>query len=214
MCKLALLKKIIFILVLLYTFCASAQKDSTVKFNRKEELVYDGKRYRKYNNYLTFGVGKGYVDIRRIDQSYINFDYQFHLQRQYFQVGVFMSGDDFLRNTDIQGHLCMGYRIERNKYNLAAFIGPSYSYVLTTKTDPTTGDAYAQINNVMGGYMCIQAVYKIKYDVGIGTEVFGEISSLQKMVGGRIIFFFSGAYRGIKRGPKPIAKPQHQAQDN
>lgn len=200
-----MLKKLVFILALFYSFITVAQKDSTVKFNRKEEIVYDGKRYRKYNNYLTFGLGKGYVDIRRLDQSYINVDFQFHVQKEYFQAGVFMSGDDFLRNTNIQGHICYGYRIEKTKFNLAGFIGPSYSYVLVAHAD-TSGNTWAEINRVIGGYACIQAVYKVKYDVGIGAEVFGDISSIQKMVGGRIIFYFSGAYRGIKRGPKTKPK--------
>lgn len=204
MCKLAVLKKLVIILALFFQLPLFSQKD-TLPYNRKEEIIYDSKRYRKYNNYLTFGMGKGYSDVRRLDQSYINVDYQFHLQRQYFQAGLYMSGDDFLRNNNIQGHLCYGYRHEREKYNLAGFIGPSYSYFVTGKTD-TAGYTSPVINNIMGGYLCLQAVYKIKYDVGIGVEIFTDISPLQKTVGGRIIIFFSGAYRGIKRGFKTKPK--------
>ncbi len=200
-----MLKKIAFIFLLFEAVMAFSQKDSVVKFNRKEEIVYDGKRYRKYNNYLTFGFGKGFVDVRRIDQNFINADFQFHLQKQYFQVGLYMSGDDFLRNNNIQGHVCYGYRIEKNKFNLAGFAGPSYSYFVLTKYDKA-GDPYPEINNVIGAYASVQAIYKLKYDVGIGIEIFGDISGLQKMAGGRIIFYFSGAYRGIKRGYKANPK--------
>lgn len=204
MCKLAVLKKIVLIYIFFYCLPSFAQKD-TAAYNRKEEIVYDSKRYRKYNNYLTFGVGKGFVDIRRLDQSYINVDFQFHLQREYFQLGMFMSGDDFLRNNNIQGHLGYGKRYEKEKYNLAGYIGPSYSYFVTGKTD-TAGFTTPIVNNVLGGYICLQAVYKIKYDVGAGVEIFADISSLQKMVGGRLILYFSGAYRGVKRGFKTKPK--------
>jgi hypothetical protein len=197
-CKLALLKKIALIFGILYWLPNFAQKD-TLPYNRKEEIVYDSKRYRKYNNYLTFGMGKGYTDVRRLMQSYINVDFQFHLQREYFQMGIFMSGDDFLRNNNIQGHICYGYRHEREKYNLAGFIGPSYSYFVTGRID-TSGYILPVVNNTLGAYVCLQAVYKLKYDVGVGIELFGDISPLQKMAGARMIIYFSGAYRGIKKG--------------
>lgn len=202
--KLALLKKLLIIFAFLSQLPSFAQKD-TLPYNRKEEIVYDSKRYRKYNNYLTFGFGKGYSDIRRLDQSYINVDFQFHIQRNYFQIGMFMSGDDFLRNNNIQGHIGVGYRMERNKYNLAGFVGPSYSYFVTGKTD-TAGYTVPIINNVLGGYLCLQGIYKIKYDVGLGVELFADFSILQKMAGARVIFFFSGAYRGVKRGFKTKPK--------
>ena len=174
-------------------------------FNRKEEVIYDSKRYRKYNNYLTFGVGKGYSDARRLDQSYINLDFQFHLQREYFQVGFFMSGDEFLQSTNIQGHICYGYRHEKEKYNLAAFVGPSYSYFVTGSTD-TSGVTTVKAHSVIGGYVCLSAIYKVKYDVGLGIELFGDFSSQQKQGGARIVLYFSGAYRGVKRGFKTKPK--------
>lgn len=199
-CKLAVLKNTLLIFL---TFCfafAAAQKD-TLPYDRKKEIVYDGKRYRVYNNYLTFGAGKAYSDIRRIEQSVINADFQFHLTKEYFQVGFFMSGDQFLRNTNLQGHLCYGYRYEKELFNLAGFVGPSYSYFVTGSTD-TAGVFHVKSNNTLGGYIALQGVYKIKYDVGIGIELFADISPLQKMAGARIICYFSGAYRGIKKGLK------------
>lgn len=194
---------LIFLFALSY-FEGQSQKD-TLPFNRKEEVIYDSKRYRKYNNYLTFGVGKGYSDVRRLDQSYINLDFQFHLQREYFQVGLFMSGDEFLQSTSIQGHICYGYRHEKEKYNLAAFVGPSYSYFVTGSTD-TSGVTTVKAHSVIGGYVCLSAVYKVKYDVGLGIELFGDFSSQQKQGGARIVLYFSGAYRGVKRGFKTKPK--------
>ena len=202
--KLAVLKNA---LVIFLTFCFTvglAQKD-TLPFNRKKEIIYDGKRYRVYNDYLTFGAGEAFSDLRAKDQKCINVDFQFHLTKEYFQLGFFMSGDEFLRNTNIQGHFCYGYRHEKEKYNLAAFVGPSYSYFVTGSTD-TSGFFVVKSNTSLGGYLCLQGVYKLKYDVGIGLELFADISPLQKIGGVRIVCYFSGAYRGEKRGYKPKKK--------
>jgi hypothetical protein len=189
------------------TFCFTfglAQKD-TLPFNRKKEIIYDGKRYRVYNHYLTFGAGEAFSDVRTKRQKCINADFQFHLTKEYFQVGFFMSGDQYLRNTNIQGHVCYGYRYEKELYNLAAFVGPSYSYFVTGSTD-TSGVFTVRSHEAVGGYICLQGVYKVKYDVGIGIELFADISAQQKIGGARLILFFSGAYRGEKRGYKPKKK--------
>lgn len=189
--------------LILSIFCfafTKAQKD-TLPYDRKKEIIYDNKRYRVYNNYLTFGAGKAFSDIRRLEQSVVNADFQFHLTKEYFQIGFFMSGDAFLRNTNLQAHLCYGYRYEKEKFNLAGFVGPSYSYFVTGSTD-TSGVFTVKSNNTLGGYIVLQGVYKVKYDVGIGLELFADISPLQKMAGARVICYFSGAYRGMKRGFK------------
>jgi hypothetical protein len=190
-------KKLLLILFLTSFSVALAQKD-TLPYNRKEEIVYDGKRYRVYNNYLTFGLCDAYSDIRKKDQVGLNVDFQFHLQKEYFQAGFYMTGDQLLRNTNIQGHICYGIRREKKKYNLAGFIGPSYSKFVTGFTD-TSGITYVTPHETFGGYLCLQGVYKIKYDVGIGAELFADISAQQKMAGVRVILYFSGAYRGEKK---------------
>jgi hypothetical protein len=192
------LKRLFLIVLLLDVYCSVAQKD-TLPFNRKEEIVFDAKRYRKWNNYLTIGVGKAYSDIRRIDQAVIGLDFQFHVQRNYFQAGFLMTGDNYLKNSNVAGHLCFGKRIEKNFWNFAGFIGPSYSYFVTGTTD-STGLTYVNYHSEIGGYLAIQAVYKVKYDVGIGLEIFADISQKQKMAGGKVILYFSGAYRGVKKG--------------
>jgi hypothetical protein len=206
------LKKFIVIFLIFNLGYAEAQvKDTLVRkpgkdtmpYNRKEEILYNGMRFRKYNSYLTFGGSFAYSNVRSYLQKGINVDFQFHLQRQYFQVGFLMSGNEFLSNNNIQGHVCYGLRRERNKTNFAVFLGPSYSYFVTGKNDSTGKNTIAVINNVLGGYLCLQGIYKFKYDVGIGLELFADISPLQTMLGGRLVIYFSGAYRGIKRGVKP-----------
>jgi len=199
--KLAVLKKVLFIFLILCVSFAVAQKD-TLPFNRKKEIIYDGKRYRVYNNYLTFGGGKGYSDIRDKTQSFVNVDFTFHVTKQYLSLGFLMSGDYFLRNKNLSGHICYAYRYEKNKYNLAGFIGPSYSYFVTGTKDSTGLYYNVTSNYALGGYVRLQAVYKVKYDVGLGVELFADISDKQKIFGAGVICYFSGAYRGEKRGYK------------
>lgn len=199
-----MLKRALLILLTFCVFVVRAQKD-TLPYNKKQETVFDDKRYRVWNNYLTFGAGKAYSDIRSIDQSVINVDFQFHLQKQYFQTGFFMSGDRFLRNTNIAGHVCYGFRKEKTLFNWAAYIGPSYSYFVTGKSD-TAGNFIVTTHSKIGGYLCLQGVYKFKYDVGLGLELFADVSSEQKIAGLRVICYFSGAYRGERRGYKPKKK--------
>jgi hypothetical protein len=191
-------KKFLFIVLFSSVTVAFAQKD-TLPFNKKAEVVYDGKRYRVYNNYLTFGICEAYSDVRKKEQVGINVDYQFHLQKEYFDAGFFMTGDYILKNTMISGHVCYGIRKEKQKYNLAGFIGPSYSRFVTGYTD-TSGVTFVTPHEVFGGYVCLQAIYKPKFDLGIGAELFADISAEQKMLGIRAVLYFSGAYRGEKKG--------------
>jgi hypothetical protein len=207
------LKKSLFIFFVLLSELGVAQwlKKDTLPYNRKEEIVYDGKRYRKYNNYLTIGGGYLWSSVRNMEQKILAGDFQFHFQKQYFQFGFLMSGKEFLSNNNIQGHIGIGYRREKEQSNLAFFVGPSYSTFVTAKLD-STGEYTPVVNSGMGGYICAQYIYKVKYDVGIGLELFGDFSANQQMGGLKIIAFFSGAYRGVKRGwktkPPPTVKPQ------
>lgn len=190
-------------MVLCAEFC-HAQKD-TLPYNRKEEIVYDDKRYRKYNNYITLGGGPLYSSVRSKDQKVVGADFQFHLQRNYFQIGAMMSGNNFLDNNNVQGHVCMGYRIEKEQLNLAFFAGPSLSKFVVGHLD-TAGVPYAVVSGGVGGYVCVQAIYKAKYDVGIGAELFGDFTRAQQMGGLKIVIYFSGAYRGAYRGFKKMPK--------
>ena len=182
-----------------------AQKKDTLPYNRKQEIMFDGKRFRVYNNYLSGGIGAGFSSVRPKLQDLIGIDFQFHLTRQYFQIGFLMSGDQLLSNNNIQGHVGYGIRRENNHFNFAAFVGPSYSYFVTAKAD-TAGINHPVINKTIGAYICVQGIYKFKYDVGIGIELFADLSPLQQMYGGKIVIYFSSAYRGEKRGYKPNKK--------
>lgn len=188
----------------------AAKKDSAKVYNPKEEIAYDGKRYRVYNNWLSFGGGANYNTKWPKDQKNLAVDYSFHLKQYYFRAGAFMSGNDFTAANSYNFHLGMGVRKEHEKYNLSAFIGPSYSYFKRPLSDSTEFGLSSILNTVydrFGAYAAIEAIYKIKYDVGFGGQIFCDYNEVQTIYGVRLVVYFSGAYRGIKYGyRKPAPK--------
>jgi hypothetical protein len=179
------------------------------EYDRKEEILHKSKRYRIHNNYVTFGAGYASSTIRTTTQKVAGGDFQFHIRRQHFQVGVLMSGLEFLANNNIQGHFGYGKRWEDGDYNLAVFGGISYSEGVKTLTD-TSGRIYPGLYKAWGAYVCLQGVRKLTYDIGIGAELFYEISQQQQLTGFKIIMFFSGSYRGPKENYNPHVRSERQ----
>lgn len=185
-----------------FSFCAFAQQDtSKPAYNPKEEVLYDGKRYRVHNNWLSFGGGWAVNTHREKDQKVLALDYNFHIKTHQFQAGAFMSGNNFTPGNNYNFHIGYGLRQEKIKYNFAAFGGISTSYFYRPLEDSVNHNV-SRLYNELGGYVCVQLVYKIKYDVGAGLEVFADYNQVQSIVGARIILYFSGAYRGPYRGGK------------
>lgn len=180
------------------------EKNAKLKYYRQEEILFEGKRYRLYNNYVTLGPVLAASSIRTSSQKGIGVDFNWHIRRQYFQTGFMMSGLNFGDNNHVSGHLTAGVRKERNFYNLAAFIGPCYSYGV--EGDITTGPKYY---SSFGAYISAQYAVKLSYDVGIGIEAFSEVSYKQFLTGVKIIAFFSGAYRGPKRNYNPNVRAEN-----
>ena len=183
-----------------------APKKDTVVFDRKKEIAFDGKRYRVYNNWLSVAAGVNYNTKWPKDEKNIAVDFSFHSKQHYFRAGGFLSGTDFTAANNYSFHLGYGLRKEGIRYNLSAFIGPSISYLrrpLSDSTNYNLGTVYNQV----GGYAVIEAVYKFKYDVGIGGQLFCDYNQIQMIYGARILLYFSSAYRGIKYGYRdPVKK--------
>lgn len=188
----------IFSFFLLCVNLCTAQLD-TAKFNPKKEIVYDGKRYRVANSWLSFGVGANYNTNWPKDEKNIAADFSFFVKQHYFRLGAFMSGTDYTAANNYSFHFCYGYRKEGQKYNLSAFVGPSASYFRRPLSDSTNYNL-AQVYNAVGAYAAVEAVYKFKYDVGLGGQLFCDYNQVQMVYGARLIVYFSGAYRGIKPG--------------
>lgn len=188
----------IIIFILFCTKFSFAQIDTAV-YNPKKEIYYDNKRYRVYNNWLSLGPGVGYNTRWPKDEKNAAVDFSFHLKQYYFRMGGFLSGVNFNAANNYNLHLCVGLRKETEKYNLSAFIGPSSSYFRRPLADSINHNLNT-VYNAVGGYAVIEAVYKLKYDVGIGGQIFCDYNQVQMVYGVRAVLYFSGAYRGIKYG--------------
>lgn len=189
------MKKIVTLLFLSIISLGFAQKDTSA-YDRKEEILDNNKRYRIHNNYLTVGAGFGSSSLRFSEQAIIGLDFNFHIRRQYFQAGILMSGNKFLSNNNLAGHLCYGYRKETNKYNFAFYAGPSYNEGIIPPKIEGTDTIAAKLFQTFGLYASIQYVFKITYDIGFGGEAFAEFNKYQTFGGVKVILFFSGAYQG------------------
>lgn len=228
------IKKVLFIIVLVSSFQCFSQKEKPKErptYYRKEEILYAGKRYRLWNNYITAGGGIMGSSIRSKEQKNIGINYHFHIQRHYFQAGVMMSGEDFLSNNQVQGHLGYGLRKETTKLNMAAFGGLTYFNGVIGRTD-TTGNPYPEYYSGAGVYVSGQIITKLSYDIGIGLEVFAEFNKYQQVpinyrwyegapvfkksgdiqtnAGFRVILYFSGAYRGLKKNYNPHVRSENK----
>jgi hypothetical protein len=195
--------RFVLILSLFLVSNLKAQVDSVKKFDPKEEIAFDGKRYRVFNNWLSIGPGAGYNSHWPKDEKNVAVDFSFHIKDKYFRIGSFMSGVDFTAANNYNFHLQYGLRKETTKYNLAAFIGPSYSYFKRPLSDSISFGLPNILNKVyseFGAYACVEAVYKIKYDVGLGGQVFCDFNRVQLVYGVRLIAYFSSSFRGVKYG--------------
>ena len=178
----------IFAFCIIFGKICFAQKD-TAAFNPKKEIVYDGKRYRVYNSWLSVGAGANYNSKWPKDEKNTAADFSFNIKQHYLRLGGFMSGTDFTAANNYSFHLCYGFRKEAEKYNLSAFIGPSTSYFRRPLKDSTTHNL-SKVYNAIGGYAVIEAVYKLKYDVGIGGQIFCDYNPVQMVYGVRLIVYY------------------------
>ena len=123
----SLRKLIIFTFCIFFVSFIIAQSDTAI-YNPKKEIVYDGKRYRVYNSWLSFGAGANYNTRWPKDEKNSAVDFSFHIKQHYLRAGGFLSGREYTAANNYSFHLCYGLRKEDNRYNLSAFIGPSLSY--------------------------------------------------------------------------------------
>jgi hypothetical protein len=192
------LKKLFIFIFFIHSGFSFAQTDTSA-FDSKKEIIYDGKRYRVYNNWLSAGFGAGYNSKWPKDEKNIGADFSFFVKKNTFRLGGFMSGANFSQANNYSFHFCIGKRKEGDNFNLSAFLGPSTSYFRRPLKDSVNYNL-STVYNAIGGYAVVEAVYKLKYDVGIGGQVFCDYNPVQMVYGVRLIVYFSSAYRGIKYG--------------
>lgn len=172
-----------------------------MKENIKREIVVGNKRYRVYNNWVSFGVGPGYHSANPRTQFVLGINFNFHIKKAYFNMGGIMSGDEFGVWNNYTAH--MGYipwRKETENRNMAAMGGVSY----TQGYDFLYSGYYSSNRwDRLGVYAEFQYTMKIQYAVGVGPTFFVDWNAKRVLVGIRLDGYLSGAYRGYVRGAGP-----------
>ncbi|MFI5150316.1 MAG: hypothetical protein ACHQRM_11335 [Bacteroidia bacterium] len=167
-------------------------------YNRKKEVIVNGKRFRVYNNWMSIGMGEGFNTILPLAQSILNVDLHFHISDQYFQLGTFLSGDRFLSFNNYNAHICYGLRREDTKSNKFMSLGPSYSWGFPY----LGGGQYSSGSySAAGLYAEGEWIFKVAYDLGLGVSAFADWNTRQTVGGLRLELFFSLGYRGERKTP-------------
>lgn len=157
-------------------------------------FILDGKKLKFYNSWLTAGAGiQQNLTYKRTYGFSGGVDFQFHIKQQYFQLGTLITGEKFGFYDNYQFHLGYGRRFEDKSLHAAAFIGISYA---TGYAKVDSSGHYERAFKEPGIYIEGQVVKKVTYDVGIGASIFADWNSEQAIAGGRLIIYFSGAYKG------------------
>jgi len=168
-------------------------------FDKKKEITYDGKRYRVFNNYITAGGGSCYNNFIQNTNLNIGADFNYHIQKIYFQTGGFLAGSYFGNYNHLQIHTAFGKRFEMKKFNMAGYLGGSYAFINRPIIDTVLKETRARTLNPFGIHAAVQFTYKYKYDLGIGICLFSDINKYQSVYGLRLELYFSGAFLGYKR---------------
>ena len=157
------------------------------------EFVMENKRFQYYNNWVNIGIGAQQNLTYGMDLGFAgSADFNFHIKRQYFQVGGMMTGEHVSNYNNYQVHLGFGKRFEDKDVHIAGFAGISYSTGYGRDSDSTYNRHY----NEPGLYLEGEIVKKISYDIGLGGSLFADWNQEQSMIGARFILYFSGAFRG------------------
>lgn len=169
-----------------------------LKENFKREIVIEEKRYRVYNNWVTFGAGPAYSSANPKTQLALGMDFQFHIKKAYFFFGGLVSGDEFGIWNNYSGH--MGYvpwRKETDRKNMAVMAGVNYTQGYTFLY---AGHYSSNRWDRVGLYAQFQYTMKVQYAVGIGPTFFVDWNGKRTLIGVRLDGYLSGAYRGYVHG--------------
>jgi hypothetical protein len=172
-----------------------------VKENFKREIVIGDKRYRVYNNWVTFGIGPAYHSENPRTQFALGIDFQFHIKKVYFNGGGVLSGDEFGVWNNYTGHIgYVPWRKETEKKNMCAMAGISYTqgytFLYAGHYDSNRWDR-------VGLYAEFQYTMKVQYAVGVGPTFFADWNQKRTLIGVRLDGYLSGAYRGYVKGRAP-----------
>lgn len=168
---------------------------SLTKWERRfRRISVDDKIYQQGSNWFTAAGGVGYSTSLQKQEINTTLAYHFRYKPVYFRLGYHFSSDRFfLKRPDYflnDFHTGAGLRVERNHFNFAFFIGPSWAYCYVEEPDEIGPVAY----HALGALTEVQLTFKYFYDLGIGTSLYGSFNKHYQVIGLQLHLYFSGAY--------------------
>ena len=169
------------------------EKAKKEKHSLDSTFVINNKKLKYYNSWITGGAGwQQNLTYKRNLGFAGGIDFNFHIKKNYFQLGTIISGEKYGFYNSYQFHLGYGKRYEDKDFHYAAFGGITYASGFGKVGD----SVYTRPFNGLGLYIQGEVVKKITYDVGVGVSLFADWNMEQSMIGFRFIIYFSGAYTG------------------
>ena len=170
----------------------------------KRDTIIGDNVFKKYNNWVDVQFGEVIQNSNEphITQIVAGVDYHFHIQKEYWQVGLLATGPAFdqyhyfqYANYDnYQFHFCYEKRLETKAYNFSYAGGLSYSMYGIWNDFTSQYDQREAVKL----YLDVRYVQKLTFDVGVGLCAFADFNFNQLLTGVKADFFFSGSYKGKK----------------
>jgi hypothetical protein len=174
-----------------------AKKDKPKKEKKEQEILeLNGNIYKIHSGYMNFGFGAAYLISQNIGTVCGGVGYNFRFKDRYYKIGYertdnisfFGTSNTYLNDF----HIAAGKRFPSKRFNLSYFYGGSF-YNFHDNANPVK-----QVNRGLGLYGEASAFFKPVYDIGLGLTGFANMNIHAPVVGLRLDFYFSGAYKGKK----------------
>ncbi len=166
---------------------------------RDSIFVVDNNKFQYINNWFCFGGGVQQNLTYKRPLGFVGgADLNFHIKRNYFQVGALITGRSFAHYNNYQIHFGYAKRFEDHDYHFAAAAGISYSAGFQTIIIDSVTSTYRSYDRA-GLYIQGEVIKKVTYDVGLGVCLFADWNKEQSMIGLKFLMYFSGAYTGKKQ---------------
>lgn len=197
---------LIFFLVICANTLLAQRPDFIKKKEDKKPYVfleyYIGKdKFKERNNYFTLGFGPNfYPSLKNITNANMSVDYHyFDKKDRMWNAGYRASTNGYLAfgGAIIYLHeLKFGrglYRVEKQYWKFAGYIGPSLDYTTYYPTD-TTKSIKGEKSFGVGVQFKTDFIYKPVYDFGIAVSPFVNINTVQSVVGITLSVYGSNAH--------------------
>ncbi|GAB4207207.1 MAG: hypothetical protein Fur0023_17810 [Bacteroidia bacterium] len=212
---------IIFLITINVLQSQNIKVDTVYKDSVPIKILYDNKIYKLNAGFFTIGTGLFLSNNISYNMKGISLHFNFHTFKEaYMQVGLIRIKDNksftFPERKDINvsyfNFLFSPFVIKTENIRFAFIFNPigiTYGGGYKDETYHYTGiiaqDSTNTIQNNYFGwhlYSSVQGVYKFKYDLGLGVDVYAEYLNDQTIIAGvKLCFYFSAAFKGKQTKP-------------